>query len=878
MEFDTITFGSHGMANDNLSAMEAKPKGSASLAAVVSAFVPTWVTGFIFIAIFVFIRHRYPNIYAPRTFIGTISEKDRTPSPARSYFDWVRTMHKVPDKFILYHQSLDAYLYLRFLRTAIFICLVGCCITWPILMPVNASGGGSSTQLDMIGIGNVKNKGHFYAHAIIAWVFFGFVMFTVARERFWLIGLRQAWTLSKPVAKSLSSRTVLFLSAPKDALEERNSHQFFGEGAVRIWPVSKVEALESLVSSRKSKIEQLETAEMSLIRKAYLEARKHARKNNSQNERPSYETLPDPVKKSIRPRHKPSTSPLKEKVDSIEWLREKIKKEEEKIEDARNAYEVGDTNGGAAVFVEFRTCAEAQRACQQVTSSDLLALGPRYINVSPNEVIWNNLTIPPARRISEEGSSIAIVIATIIFWSIPSGIIGTISNISYLADNFQWLSFLKNLPDPVIGLLSGLIPPLATSYLSKLVPTIFRNIFKSFGSPTNTAAELKVQKWYYIFQVTQVFLVTAVFSGAASVAGELMDRVKDPTSIPELLARQLPKASNFYLTYFIVQGTTSAADNLLNYSDLLTYLFYDYFFDKTPRQKFIRYTSMKGIAWGKLFPKFANFAIIAIAYSCIAPLVLGFAAAGLSLYYFSYRYNLLFVIQPKIDTKGQAYTVALQHLLTGVYIAELALLGIFSLRSATGPSIIIAILLVVTALYNVLTNKYLTPLEQFLPADLATMSENGDESTPLLSSAEEGRAQTTSRIQRLGQRAHVPQTVAQRALDPIARFFEPHVFASYDAMRSWLQDGDAFEDEEDIPQYTEEQLQKAYLNPALTSPTPLIWLARDPIEVSKNEVAENEERGLKATDQGAWLDEKGRVKWSVHEFGEVPVWKRGVRY
>lgn len=96
---------------------------------------------------------------------------------------------------------------------------------------------------------------------------------------------------------------------------------------------------------------------------------------------------------------------------------------------------------------------------------------------------------------------------------------------------------------------------------------------------------------------------------------ELMKRVKDPISVPELLARQLPKASNFYLTYFIVQGTTSAADNLLNYSDLLSYLFYDYFFDKTPRQKFNRYTSMKGIAWGKLFPKVSIYLIRAMLFN-----------------------------------------------------------------------------------------------------------------------------------------------------------------------------------------------------------------------------------------------------------------------
>ncbi|XXH01459.1 hypothetical protein Hte_007819 [Hypoxylon texense] len=873
-----MSFPSEG--HGGLGTMEAKPKGSASLAAVVSAFVPTWVTGLIFVAVFIAIQRRYPNIYSPRTYMGTIPEKDRTPSSSQSYFSWVHIMRKVPDKFMLYHSSLDAYLYLRFLRTIIFICFVGCCITWPILMPVNATGGGSSTELDKIGIGNVRKKGHFYAHAVIAWVFFSFVMFTVARERLWLIGLRQAWTLSKPVAKRLSSRTVLFLSAPREALEDENMHRFFGDGAVRIWPVTKTEGLESLVSSRKSKIEQLEAAEMSLIRRAYKEGRKRAKKIQLQDGNFDYEALPDAVKKSIRPRHKPHVSPLNEKVDSIEWLRKKIKEEEAEIEEARKSHEIGDTHGAAAVFVEFNTCAEAQRACQQVATSNLLALSPRYTNVMPSEVIWKNLTIPPARRISEEGTALAIVVATIVFWSIPSGLIGLISNIGYLADNYEWLSFLRNLPEPVIGLLSGLVPPLATSYLSKLVPTIFRNIFKAFGSPTNTATELKVQRWYYVFQVTQVFLVTAVFSGAAAVSTELMDRLKDPTSIPELLARQLPKASNFYLTYFIIQGTTSAADNILNYSDLLSYLFYDYFFDKTPRQKFTRYTSMKGIAWGKLFPKFANFAIIAIAYSCIAPLVLGFAFIGLSLYYFSYRYNLLFVIQPKIDTKGQAYTLALQHLLTGVYIAELSLLGLFSLLRATGPSIILAILFIVTILYNALLNKYLAPLESFLPADLAALSErDGDESAPLLSSAEEGRAQPVSHIQRLGQQAHVPPSVAHHVVDPIARFFEPRFSASYQAMRAWLQEGDdAFDSAEDIPEYEEEQLKKAYLNPALTSATPLIWLARDPMGVSGREVEENGKMGLKASDQGAWLDEKGRVKWAVEKFAEVPVWKQGVKY
>lgn len=51
------------------------PDGSASLRSVLSAFVPTLLLGLSFVAAFIIIRQRYPKIYAPRTYIGTIPEK-----------------------------------------------------------------------------------------------------------------------------------------------------------------------------------------------------------------------------------------------------------------------------------------------------------------------------------------------------------------------------------------------------------------------------------------------------------------------------------------------------------------------------------------------------------------------------------------------------------------------------------------------------------------------------------------------------------------------------------------------------------------------------------------------------------------------------------
>jgi hypothetical protein len=238
---------------------------------------------------------------------------------------------------------------------------------------------------------------------------------------------------------------------------------------------------------------------------------------------------------------------------------------------------------------------------------------------------------------------------------------------------------------------------------------------------------------------------------------------------------------------------------------------------------------------------------------------------------------LLYTVQPKIDTKGHCYTLALQQILTGVYIAELCLFGLFTLKEASGPASMIAFLFIATIIFNYITNRWFAPLEQYMPTDPALQSEStDDEQAPLLSSAEEGEADALhnaeSNIQRLSQRTRVPE----KYVSPLARFFEPHVFASHTAMKAWLRDGDF--DEDDEPRYSEEELKKAYLHPAYSSKTPVVWLAKDNMGVSKNEIGQNEEKGLKSSDEGAWVNADGKLEWSVDNFEDVPVFKKGVKW
>jgi hypothetical protein len=239
------------------------------------------------------------------------------------------------------------------------------------------------------------------------------------------------------------------------------------------------------------------------------------------------------------------------------------------------------------------------------------------------------------------------------------------------------------------------------------------------------------------------------------------------------------------------------------------------------------------------------------------------------LYYLSYRYNLLFVIQTKVDTKGESYTRALQHLLTGVYLSELCLIGLFGLREASGPSALMVILLIITVVYHITMNEHLGPLERYLPTDLQAE----DEERPLLE-AEGGSAtqdidnQPESQIEHIG-RGRVPD----RVLEPVAEFLEPHIFASHQVLKSWFEDP-----REEPPEYSEEELRTAYLNPALTSKTPKLWLVRDEMGISKHEIQENEKEGISSTDEGATLDENNRIVWPVDDLTKVPIFKMPVKH
>lgn len=365
---------------------------STSLSAFLSSLVVNLIIFAIMILLFVLLRRSHSHQYMPRTYIGSLRSWQRSPDSPTGLLNWITSMYKIPDTYVLQHHSMDAYLLLRFLKLAAIILFVGCCITWPILFPVNATGGGQQQQLDLLSISNIAGDQYarYYAHCFLAWIFvgtyrtvnlmtktdiLGFIFFTVTREHIFYINLRQAYFFSPAYANRISSRTVLFTAVTEDYLNTDKLRAMFGREKVKnVWLATDTSELEKKVKDRDDAAMKLEAAETKLIVLANKARNKAIKKQGSAEDGGNDQEFDDEsgsvaarwVKPKDRPTHRLKML-IGKKVDTINWARSEIERLTPEIEELQAKHRAGDVKLVSSVFVEFYQQADAQQAYQSGT-------------------------------------------------------------------------------------------------------------------------------------------------------------------------------------------------------------------------------------------------------------------------------------------------------------------------------------------------------------------------------------------------------------------------------------------------------------------------------------------------------------------------------
>ena len=253
-----------------------------------SAFAASFVTAVIVFSVqvvaFLLIKDRFSRIYLPRTYL--VPERERTKAPSPGYISWAKAVLQTSNADFVLKAGLDAYFFLRYLRTLLKMFVPAALVIMPILIPLNAVGGkgpnwakdhpGQSSVggLDVLAWSNIRpdKTSRYWAHWILAVGLVVWVCYIAFDELRNYIRMRQAYITSPQHRLRASATTVLVSSIPTkwcsvEALD--GLYDVFPGGLRNIWINRNFDELSDKIQRRSKLAAKLEAVETDLIRKCF---------------------------------------------------------------------------------------------------------------------------------------------------------------------------------------------------------------------------------------------------------------------------------------------------------------------------------------------------------------------------------------------------------------------------------------------------------------------------------------------------------------------------------------------------------------------------------------------------------------------------------
>lgn len=415
-----------------------------------------------------------------------------------------------------------------------------------------------------------------------------------------------------------------------------------------------------------------------------------------------------------------------EKVDTIYWCRRELARLNVEIEDDQKHPERFPPMNSA--FVQFNHQVAAHMACQSIVHHIPRQMAPLIIEISPTDVIWDNMAISWWLGLLRNSLVTVVVCGMIFLWAIPVAATAALSQLDTLIEDsglFPKLSDHENL-ERFFKAIAGVLPAAVLGLLLVLIPFILTFLAGIKGARTGAQKTEFVQVYYFVFLFIQVFLVVSIasfFTASISVfVANIAENFNSFESVLQLLATQLPKAANYFFSYMILQAMSTSSGTLLQIGALFVWYIIGPMFDSTARNKWTRNTNLNTVRWGAVFPVYTNFACIALVYSIIAPLISIFAIITFGLLWLAQRYAMVYVYRLEHDTGGALYPRAVNQTFTGLYFMQLCMTGLFFTivdenedKPCIPHGIVMIVVFVLTAIYQILLNKSFGPLFRYLP-------------------------------------------------------------------------------------------------------------------------------------------------------------------
>ncbi|KAG0265257.1 hypothetical protein BG011_005128 [Mortierella polycephala] len=693
----------------------------ASIGAFTSALIFNTAVGVAIFVAFCIVRYWNKKIYQPRTYL--VNEDVRSPELPSGVFSWITASFMVKDDDLVNRIGLDAYMFLRFQKMSATLFIGFTLLAIPILLPLNIVGGLDEDGLSRMSISNVKDSWRLWFHLFLTIIFCEMQEYTRRRH---------AYLLSEKHAMTPQSTTILVTAIPKSLKTEKALHNIFDRfpGGVRsIWINKNPESLIKMCKERDEVVLKLEAAEYNYIRSAY------GKKSSKGPE------TKDPVRPIGRTSAIPFVGP---KVDLIEFYTKRLSELNQEI---IKAQEAGTSSTLNSAFIQFNNQFAAHSAVQTVVHPSPFRMMP-VVEISPLDVVWDHMNLSTPDRKGRTFVSLTAATGLALLWSFPVIFVSGIANIAALVKLLPFLSFLNDLPESILGIIQGILPPLFLAILMALLPIILTMMATFEGHVRQSSIMLSVMSKYFVFLVINVLLISTLSGGFINTIQALQEKQFSVIEVFNVIGKNLPKSSTFFVTYSLLQGLTGPVKELLQIAPLVLNFLFTKLLAKSPRQVWNVQGRLSSINYGVIFPPQILMFSIGMLYSTISPLVLPFVAFFFTMYYFVYRHQFLYVYQQPVETGGLAFPLAVKQAYTGIFIFELTVFAIFLLKQSSLnviPHLVLLFFLIAgTALSLSNMNEAFDPLVTYLPValfskdlhiqDNGVVTEGGRSSTDALNS------------------------------------------------------------------------------------------------------------------------------------------------
>ncbi|TMW60961.1 hypothetical protein Poli38472_001003 [Pythium oligandrum] len=370
-----------------------------------------------------------------------------------------------------------------------------------------------------------------------------------------------------------------------------------------------------------------------------------------------------------------------------------------------------------AAFISFTSLVSAQVAQQTLQSSNPVSMA---ITPAPHvdDVNWENIGLQYRTRAMGQLISSLITAAIVLFWTIPTAFVASLSTVESLR---RALPFLNKAFDkyPILEEVFKQIAPLALVGLSALAPIIFRFLSAREGHPSITEVRAALFTKLAYFQLIQIFFVTVV---VGTVMDSLKEIIDQPKTLISMLGRSMPQQSTFFMSYVIVLTGLGLVLELLRVVPIVLSLLFSCLAPQlTRRERNAKWYGLASISNTDAFDPTSTLAdcflvmLVTLTFATIAPLVCYFTGWFFFIAEVVYRRQILFVYKSTSFAMGAYWPRLYSFLIVALVVSQLTLVGLLSLKRAVTPTVLIFVLIVIILLFHHYVSSLFPRVAKYLP-------------------------------------------------------------------------------------------------------------------------------------------------------------------